>query len=372
MKTVLVLGATGHFGARISRRLAGDPRIRTVLSSRSLDASTELAKRIGKSARDANLRPAALDLEASSFEADLAALEPHVVIHTAGPYQGQDYRVAKACLACGCDYIDLADGRAFVEEFARLGDEAERKGVLLVSGASTLPGLSSAVVSAVSQEFSEITGIETVIAPAHRTPRGRGTIAAVMSYCGKPFLVLEDGAWRTRYGWQDLRLRRYPGLGRRFAGACDVPDLFLLPAAYPALRTATFHASLEAFWEQLSLWLMAAMARIGLVGDWSRYAGGMAWLGKRLQGLGSDRGGMFMSIRGLDRDGKDRTVDWNLRAGSNHGPEIPCTPALVLVRKRLRGELPVRGAMPCMALFTLAEFAAELEGFDVSWSFERR
>ena len=210
--------------------------------------------------------------------------------------------------------------------------------------------------------------IKTSIAPAHQTPRGRSTIAAVMSYCGKPFAVLEDGHWRTRFGWQNLKIFKYPNLGQRIAGACDVPDLFLFPVTYPDVKTVTFHAALEAPWEQGSLWLMAALSRLGLIKDWSKFAPLFQSISKPFIRLGSDRGAMSVCIEGLDHSNRELTIVWNLRAGSNHGPEIPCTPTLVLVRKLLSHQLSIRGALACTSLFSLDDFAKELEGFDISWS----
>jgi len=40
------------------------------------------------------------------------------VIHCAGPFQSQDYRVALAAMAAGAHYLDLADGRQFVARFS--------------------------------------------------------------------------------------------------------------------------------------------------------------------------------------------------------------------------------------------------------------
>jgi saccharopine dehydrogenase-like NADP-dependent oxidoreductase len=37
------------------------------------------------------------------------------VIHTAGPFQGQDYAVARSAIAAGANYIDLADGRDLLQ-----------------------------------------------------------------------------------------------------------------------------------------------------------------------------------------------------------------------------------------------------------------
>ena len=191
------------------------------------------------------INPAGLDQSSQEFEADLLALRPDIVIHTAGPYQGQDYRVARACIEARCHYIDLADGRDFVRGFGSLDDDAKRNDLLLVSGASTLPGLSSVVIDSLRGEFKTIRKIEISIAPAHQTPRGASTVAAVLSYCGRPFQVLVDGQWVTKHGWHDLRRYRYPEFGTRLGGACDVPDLGLLPDYIEGVEIVTFHAALS-------------------------------------------------------------------------------------------------------------------------------
>lgn len=364
---IVIIGATGHFGGRICRRILGEPNTRLVITSRNLSKAESLSTELGQVHADAMVSAAALDQTALSFAADLAALRPNIVIHTAGPYQGQGYNVAEACLACGSHYIDLADGREFVERFDALHEEAKRKNVLLVSGASTLPGLSSAVVEHVRGEFESIRSIEISIAPAHQTPRGAGTVAAVLSYCGAPFQVFENGEWITRYGWQDLKMQRYPELGRRLSGACDVPDLGLLPIYVNGVQTVTFHAALEASWEQVALWKMAWTTRVGIVRSWERLVPTFQSLSDRLIKFGSKTGGMQMRIAGVGEDHQAKTLVWNLVAHQNHGPEIPCVPALVLARKLAAGTISARGAYPCLGMITLPEFDEEVSDLDIHW-----
>ena len=104
---VVVVGGLGNFGARICRRLALEPDIEIVATSRRR-----------ANARDpASVQTATLDIEAPDLTSKIRSLAPDLVIHCAGPFQGQDYRVALASLACGAHYADLADGRAFVAGF---------------------------------------------------------------------------------------------------------------------------------------------------------------------------------------------------------------------------------------------------------------
>jgi saccharopine dehydrogenase-like NADP-dependent oxidoreductase len=367
---IVIIGATGHFGGRIGRRILGEPNTELIITSRSFEKAQSLCVELGQLRADAQVAAAALDQTSPSFANDLGALQPNIVIHTAGPYQGQGYNVAEACIACGSHYVDLADGREFVERFDALHEAASQNDVLLVSGASTLPGVSSAVVDQVRGDFESIHSIETTIAPAHQTPRGVGTVAAVLSYCGKPFEVFERGEWTTRYGWQNLKLQRFPEFGRRLSGACDVPDLGLFPEYVEGVRNVTFHAALEAWWEQITLWKMAWVTRLGIVNNWERLVPTFQGWSDRLIKLGSTTGGMQMRIAGTARDGQSKAIVWNLVANRNHGPEVPCVPAIILARKLAAGTISTRGAYPCLGMITLPEFDAEVSDLDIHWRFD--
>jgi hypothetical protein len=368
LKRIIVIGGTGHFGGRICRRIVGEPNTELVISSRSETKAQAIVDELEVSNPGAVVSAAGLDQSTQEFEADLSALRPDIVIHTAGPYQGQDYRVAKACIQSGSHYIDLADGRDFVQNFHSLHDEAKENDLLLVSGASTLPGVSSVVIDSLRAGFQTIRKIEISIAPAHQTPRGKSTIAAVLSYCGKPFQVLVAGEWTTMHGWQDLRRHRYPDFGLRLSATCDVPDLGLLPTYVDGVDTVTFHAALEAKWEQLALWNMGWVTRTGMVKNWDRFVPMFQKLSDRLIGLGSDVGGMHIRVSGTSIDSEPKSVTWNLVARQNHGPEIPCSPALILARKLVADRIASRGAMPCLGMFSMTEFENELSDFDVEWN----
>jgi saccharopine dehydrogenase-like NADP-dependent oxidoreductase len=249
---VLVLGGYGNFGARICRALVRDREFEVIAGALRAELGREV-------------QPAQIDLVASDFVTRLTCLAPEAVIHCAGPFQGQDYRVARACATIGAHYVDLADSRAFVARFAEEVDPpAAAAGVVAISGASTLPALSSAVVDALSEEFCDLREIQIAIAPGARVPRGAATISAVLSYAGRPFTWRSDGRWKVAYGWQNLARVRIPGLGARWAAACDVPDLELFPARYPTAQTVEFRAALELPVQHLALWSAAAARRAGV------------------------------------------------------------------------------------------------------------
>jgi len=330
---VVVIGAFGNFGARICKRLALEPEIEVVAAGRH-----------ARNSRGGSARTARLDTSAPDFPTSLRALLPDIVIHCAGPYQGQDYRVAEATLACRAHYIDLSDGREFVSRFSKtMQSTALAADCAAITGASTLPALSSAVVDHFAPSFAQIRSIEIAIAPGQHAPRGRATMAAVLSYAGKPFMWLQDGLWRKTYGWQSLKKIEFP-FGTRIAAACDVPDLALFPKRYPGVRTVTFRAALEVPIQHYALWALAGLRRAHIpltIVLWTesldRAAG---WLNR----FGSDCGGMQVVIGGEAPDGSNREVTWQLIAQSNHGPEIPCMAAVLTALKIARHPASIRGS----------------------------
>jgi hypothetical protein len=352
---VLVLGGAGNFGARICRALAGQTGIEVVAAGRRAGAQTRL------------------DTADADFAGQLRRLAPAIVIHCAGPFQGQDYRVARAAIACGAHYVDLADGREFVVNFARELDPAARAaGVLAVSGASTLPALSSAVVDSLLPRFKAIEEVQISIAPGQRAPRGAATLAAVFGYCGRRFRWLSGGAWRDAWGWQELTRLRFAGLGARWAAACDVPDLVLFPARYPALKTVQFRAALELGTFHFGLWLAAAWRRLGLPLPLERWAAPLERAAALLDGLGGEHGGMLVRVAGLGPSGEPLRIDWHLTVAALRGPEIPCFAAILLAEKLARGDIAERGAHPCIGLLALRDFQPAFDRWQISTSVEEQ
>jgi saccharopine dehydrogenase-like NADP-dependent oxidoreductase len=367
--SVLVLGGYGLFGGRIVRALSQDVDLHLLVAGRdraraqSFIASIDTPKAV--------LEAITLDTQADDFAERLRNLAPQVVIDTAGPFQqrteggeaAEVYRVAAAALAAGAHSIDLADSRDYVCGIGALDPVAKKAGRWAISGASSVPGLHAAVIKAHSKRFAEIDAVESAIAPGNRTPRGWATMLAILSYSGKPYRSLIDGAWRTVYGWQSLRRLHVRDVGTRWLARCDVPDLDLLPKRYPTLRTVEFRAGVELRRMHLGLWLATWLVRAGLLRDLRRFAKPLFTLSEYWQDIGSDTGFMQVTLRGRGHDGKQQRLEWTLIARSGDGPQIPATAAVLLARKLARGELPGSGATACLDLFTLDEFLQTLDGF---------
>lgn len=357
---VIVIGGYGFFGERVCRLLAKIDGVSVCIAGRDTRRAGALATELGASSL-------VLDAESPYLPTLLRTERAEFVIHTGGPFQRQDYHVAKACIAAGANYVDLADARTFVCGVGALDGAARTAGVAVVSGASTLPALSSAVIDMLATELTRIDAIRIGLSPANQTERGLATVRAGLSYCGRPIETWRDGASAITYGWSDLARYTYPApVGMRWHAAVDAPDTTLFPARYAGVRDITVRFGLELPILQFGMSVFSALGRIGLVRDWSRHARTLKWLGDRLIGFGSANGAMHVEVDGLARDGGAITRRWVLVARDNHGPYVPTLAAVALVRQALEPGALRPGASACVGLVSLAAIEREARGLAIS------
>jgi hypothetical protein len=350
-----VVGGYGAFGSRICRLLARIESVSILIVGRDARQAEALA-------RELKAEHAALDIAKPADLAALMAWRPDVVINTVGPFQTADDHVAQACIAAGVHYIDLSDSHAFVAGIARLDGAARAKGIAVVTGASTVPALSGAVVA---EAGLAPTSVRIGISPGNRAPRGSSLVQAVIGQAGRRLPLLRAGRWTTVPGWGELHQRRIRidrdrSLGKRWLSACDAPDLVLLPQRYPTLRAVEFYAGLELSVLHVGLWLLSLPVRLGWIKSLLPLHRALHWIADRLYGFGSDRGGMLVDVEGLNADGRPMSYRWRLVAEQGQGPFVPAAPAAALVARLARGERLPAGAYPCLGILDLDEILAQV------------
>ncbi len=359
---ILILGGYGNFGSTIARRLATDVNVRLLIGGRSRAKAEAFVAGLD-AAHPAE--PVAVDVH-GDLAGTLEAVRPDLVIHSVGPFQDQDYRVAQACIATGTHYLDLSDGRAFVAGIGALDEEARAAGVAVIAGASSVPCLTAAIVDRYCGGFARLDSLDYGISTAEQGSRGLATAAGVLSYVGKPFLIWRGGRWAKAYGWQDLHAETYPELGRRLFGNADIVDVDLFPPRYPGLGTVRFCAGHEVKLLHLGTWAMSWLVRLRLMPRLSRIAPALLRASRLFNPLGTGRSALHLIIKGLDHEGAARTVRFYLIARQGHGPHVPCIPAILLGRRLAAGVPLAPGARPCLDLISLADYLTALEHLDIS------
>lgn len=363
MIRILIIGGYGNFGSHIARSICDEENIQLIIAGRDISKAQKLSSKL-MAKNKAEI--AELDIDEGFLES-LALIKPNLVIHTSGPYQGQSYKVAEACIKQGCNYIDLADARDFVANITSLDEAAKKAGVLICSGASSVPCLTSGVIDKYIGEFSSLEEIEYAIATAQKTNGGLATARASLSYAGKAFTTLINGKMTEVFGWLGLKSRKFWGLNQRLLCNCDIPDLAIFPKRYPTLKTIRFKAGLEIKILHLILTFLSSLVRLKIIKSLQSWAKIMVKISYLFDPFGKSDSGFYMLMKGLGRDQKSKEILFEIFAQDGDGLYIPSMPAILLARKFAHNKISKIGATPCVDLITLDEYLAELSKLKMQW-----
>lgn len=362
-RTVLLIGATGVFGRRLARHLSRLNGIQLIVASRSIGKATALAAQLHA---DGNtIVPLALDTSAD-IERQLAGLKAWLVIDASGPFQAASYATARAAIAAGSHWIDLADARDYILGFGPALDAMARaNSVCALTGASSTPALASAVVENLTAGWQRVDDIGIAICPGGRGEVGPSVISAILSYAGRPVAIYDDGRAQTATGWGKPVRRRIDGLGYRYLSRVETADDELLQKRFNVTTRIDFRAGLESWAEHFGLIAISAVRARGWLADTTRLA---HWLARarRLTALfASDVGAMIVTVNGLDADGQVAQARWSLLARNGDGPQVPVLPALALTRDLLNRRAEP-GARPASEEVRLAAIEAEMAPLAIS------
>ncbi len=357
---ILIVGGYGTFGGRLVELLEDDARLTLLVAGRSLSLAREFCS--GRVKAVAQLVPTLFD-RASDEAAQLTALRPTVVVDASGPFQAYGshrYRLIELCISCGVHYLDLADGSDFVAGVMKFDAAARAAGVYVLSGVSSFPVLTAAVVHRLSAGIATIQSIRGGIAPSPFAGVGLNVIRAIASYSGQRIPLKRRGQIATGHPFTESMqfVIAVPGripLERKRFSLVDVPDLQTLAGLWPqatqvwmgaAPVPASFHRALTVF-----AWLV----RIRLLPSLSWMAGAMHFVTKHVR-WGEHRGGMFVEVRGRGTNGDSIVREWHLLAEGNDGPLIPCMAIEAIIRKSLTGEPPRAGARTAISDVDLSAY----------------
>jgi NAD(P)-dependent dehydrogenase (short-subunit alcohol dehydrogenase family) len=360
VKEVLVFGGYGGFGGRVARLLA-EAGYKVIIAGRSAaKARAFCAAHPGLA-----LRPLAL-----AREDGLGAETPWLVVDAAGPFQNIDYRLPEACIAAGCHYLDLADGREFVCGIGALDSAARAAGVTIISGASSLPALSAAVSDRLAAGLDRVSAIDAALSAGNRIAGGVSVTRAILSYVGKPVRLWRGQAWRHGFGWQEIgkivfRIAGAPALRRRVA-ICDVPDLTLLPERYKGRPAARFRAGTELDVQNVGLWLLSWLVRWRWLASLRPLTALAVWAQRALGWIGGERSAMRVVLKGWRGETAIRRV-WTVLAERGDGPWIP-TLAVPLLAAKLDSLAP--GARSAAGSLALEEYERAFAPFAIATAIE--
>ena len=356
---VLIIGGYGTFGGRLAELLCNEPKLSLLIAGRSAPKAAAFCDKLPQGA---HREPVELDRD-RKLAASLESTSPDIVVDASGPFQayGDDpYRVIEAALATGANYVDLADSPEFVRGIAKFDATARQRGLFVLSGASSFPALSHAMVRALARDLKEIDSIEGGIAPSPYAGVGFNVIRAIAGYAGQPVSVRCGGQSDVAFGL--VETRRYtvappgavPLFPRQFS-LVNVPDLQLLVDEWPEVQSVWMGAAPQPAFLHYLLRRLAKAVSLRLAPSLSPIAGPIHRIANTVR-WGEHRGGMFVEVTGKDACGEQIRRSSHLVAEGTDGLYIPSMAVEAIVRNCMAGRTPAAGARPASSDIELDDY----------------
>ena len=358
---ILIIGGYGIFGGRLAQLLSERAELTLLIAGRSFTKAEEFCD---LHLHQKSATPVVFDRDENMANA-LAKMDVDLVIDASGPFQsyGNDpYRVVKACITQKINYMDFSDASEFVKGIAQFDSAAKASNIFILSGVSSFPILTSAVVRKITVDFSSIDTIKGGIAPSPFAVVGLNVIKAITSYAGKPVKLVRNS--QPAHGYGLLEHCRYTiapkgckPLKDVYFSLVDVPDLLVLPELWPSVKSVwmgagpvpeVLHKMLKGF-----AWLVRIRCLPSLV-----FLAPIFHFVLNILRWGEHRGGMFVEVTGVDKHNRKIARSWQLVAEGEDGPYIPAMALQALVLKCLRGQSPESGARPGTLDLELEDYEA--------------
>ncbi|HEY1637550.1 MAG TPA: DUF4166 domain-containing protein, partial [Rhizomicrobium sp.] len=286
-----------------------------------------------------------------------------ILVDASGPFQAygsECYRLIEACIAQRINYLDLADGSDFVAGVRKFDEAARAADRYILSGVSSFPALTAAVVRHLSPGMVQVAAIRGGIAPSPYAGVGENVIRAIAGYSGQPVARRRNGAVTTGYPFTEhLRFTIAPPgylpLHNTLFSLVDVPDLRALAELWPDAKNIWMGAGPVPEILHRALAALAWLVRLKLLRTLSVLAPLMYFAANHLR-WGEHRGGMFVEVEGTNESGAPIKRSWHLLAEGNDGPLIPSMAVEALVRRALEGRPPSPGARAVVRELELEDY----------------
>lgn len=356
---VLILGGYGKFGGQLAELLCDESRLTLIVAGRSKAKASSFCQKLP---RGADREAEAIDRN-GDIETRLKEIAPDVIVDASGPFQayGDDpYRVAKAALTAGCHYVDFADGSDFVHGIGQFDEAARRSGLVVLSGVSSFPALTAAIVRHLSADLRRVESIIGGIAPTPYAGVGLSVVSAIAGYAGQKVSLRSNGEARSAYALTETRpyVIAPPGfvpLDRLRFSLVDVPDLESLPELWPDVGTVWMGAGPVPAITHRMLRGLAYLVRWGIIPSLARFST-ILYHANNILRWGEHRGGMFVEVEGKTSDEQTVTRAWHLLAEGNDGTFIPSMAIETLIRRWVDGSPPESGARVAAREIELADY----------------
>lgn len=353
----LVIGAYGHFGKIICQKLLGINGVQVIPCGRKRDQLEALCTSLSITSDNDDAPYLVLDARSSDLAKTLSDKNIHLVINATGPFQSQDYTVAKACIEAQCYYADIADDGNFVFNSHKLHDSAEKANVMVAMGLG-LSVVNMAILDRVAKHFSRMEHISIGYSGSGRMP-GLASIKSVLSYAGQPVEQIEGKRPMEFRGLLGRNYRFFDnGFIKRDLLTMSSPDIPLVKAWYNPL-TLRYQGGFGLRGQRV-ISFISQFAKYRWIKDPQKWAKFLQRMGRMMSSFSGGRGALFIDIEGK-KDRKDVSMTFEIQATDNQFEFLKVVPIIVLVRRLMDNYVPQSGSRPGIDLMSFDDIEKELD-----------
>ncbi len=342
---ILIIGGYGVFGGRLCELVSDIENLTVFVGGRTLSKAEKHCIKVDQGL--ANFIPIKLDRD--NIGVALNRYDPDIVIDASGPFtlnRPNPFGVIEACITAKTHYLDLADGSDFVMGVSNYDEAAKAAKIAVISGLSTCPALTGAVINEIAKEMT-ITDIEMGVAPSPFAGMGLSVIKTIFSYAGAPIKLVRHGKFIYANALTEHRSatiappNSMPLHARRFA-LVDAPDLQIFKSSYPNFQNIWMGAGTQPEFMLRMLIILSKFRALFRLPDFGFLSGFGHWFLNTFR-FGEHRGGLYIKVKGR-KDEIEAVREWHLIAEGDDGPMIPSMAAAAVIKNIIDGQPMKPGA----------------------------
>jgi saccharopine dehydrogenase-like NADP-dependent oxidoreductase len=255
---IIVLGGAGDMGSRAVEDLVTTQGVeRVTIADRNVSAAHQVVARVGGQGAKIDYRP----VDANNHHELVEAIRDYDVAASAlGPYYLFETKLVRAAIEAGIDYASVCDeweaAGATIDQFDR---QAREKGVTIITGLGTSPGLSNLAVRYFAQQFERTLRADVCVYQPLNAGGGEAVVRHMLHIISGQVVVWLQGRRVMVPACSEERVIEFPRFGRIKVWNMGHSEPETIPRFIPGIKEVNF---LMGFGRGSSLFIRPA--RLGL------------------------------------------------------------------------------------------------------------
>lgn len=255
---VIALGGAGDMGSRAVRDLAEQEDVEEIMiADYNREAADGLAREIGTRCKSMKVDaddPSELARAIHGYDVAAGAI---------GPFYKYEYRVAKASVEAGVDYVSICDDYDAAGRVFELDEEARKNDVLVLTGMGWTPGLSNVLARKGADQMDEVEEIAVAWGGSASDSEGYAVILHTVHIFTGFVPSFQNGRTKNVQAGSERERVLFPQpMGEIYVYHLGHPEPVTIPRFIPAMTVTLKGGLCEEELNRIAIWL----ARLRLTG----------------------------------------------------------------------------------------------------------